>query len=143
MFSLLIKKIVVWAHNFHISKNINQTEANNKKKIITMGGEVRNALKNGVYILGFNSNRGTAGPIGTKPYKINSSSKNSFEHYVSQKKYDFAFINFKDLKTDPIDKNVSFTMKAYLHREIKGEWLSVFDGIFYIENIYPCKECDF
>jgi erythromycin esterase len=137
------KKIIVWAHNFHISKNINQTEANKRKEIMTMGGEVNKVLKDEVYILGFDSYKGTAGPIGTKPYKIGKSSTNSLEHYIYQKNYDFAFINFKNLKDTTINRNTNFKMKAYFHREINGEWLNVFDGIFYIESMYPCIKCDF
>lgn len=136
------KKIIVWAHNFHISKNINQTEANKRKEILTMGGEVNKVLKDEVYVLGFVSYQGTAGPIGTKPYKIDKSSVNSLEHYIYQKNYDFAFINFKDLKDTSINRNTNFKMKPYLHHEINGEWINVFDGIFYIENMYPCTECD-
>ncbi|HLP33813.1 MAG TPA: erythromycin esterase family protein [Bacteroidia bacterium] len=134
------KKVIVWAHNFHISDNINQTEANTKKEILTMGGGLKKALKDKVYILGFDSYQGTAGSIGTKPYKIRKPSANSLEQYINQKNYDYAFIN---LKTTAIDRTATFKMKAYLHREINGRWLNVFDGIFYIKTMYPCHYTDF
>ncbi|MDP2386378.1 MAG: erythromycin esterase family protein [Bacteroidota bacterium] len=138
------KKIIVWAHNFHISKNISHTEAKKSNEIVTMGAEVYKELKDQVYVLGFDSYQGTFGQIGSKgKHKVDKPSVNSFEHYVFQKKHDFAFINFKDIKDTSIERKSSFKMKALLHHEIKGEWLSVFDGIFYIKDMYPCKECDF
>ncbi len=130
------KKVIVWSHNFHISNNINQTSANKKRQMVTMGGLMKEKMGDSLYILGFDSYQGFAGSLGSKTFKIKSPSKESIEYYINQNNFDFAFINLVDKS---IDKNVDYKMKAFLHKEINGKWLKVFDGIFYIKNMYPCN----
>ncbi len=137
------KKIIVWAHNFHITKHFELTEATKSDKIVTMGNNVYKVLKDDVYILGFDSYQGTAGQLGARKYNVSKPSADSFEQYVYQKNCDFAFINFKDIPDTSPEKKSSFKLKAIHHLEMKGEWMNIFDGIFYIKEMYPCIECEF
>tara|TARA_B100000809_G_C15117450_1_gene522996 strand:+ start:541 stop:993 length:453 start_codon:yes stop_codon:yes gene_type:complete len=135
------KKIIVWAANFHITKNTDKIEPKKKTyvDIVTTGNEIFNAIGNQAYILGFNSYSGNFGRVGiNKTFNIKKPKGESFENWVSQKKYDYAFINFRNLS----NITNSFNMKGLRHISEKGNWTQVFDGIFYIKTMYPCDKIE-
>jgi len=130
------KKIIVWGANVHVAKNINQTEifaaAKTPKK--EPGDEVFKRLGDSLYIIGFNSYTGTAGRITSKQFTVAESQKEWFESWIKSKGYEYAFINFKNYR----NREDSFIMKGFGHSPQKGNWTNVFDGVFYIKNMYPC-----
>lgn len=130
------EKLIVWAHSAHLIKETKNIFTNNN---ISAGDYVVKKLnKDKVYSIGFSSRKGesfrTSLNMNAKKYKIPTPKKESFENWLHSKKYSFAFINFKKLKNLSED----FYMKGISHYNIKANWLTGFDGIFYIDKMYPC-----
>ena len=129
------KKIIVWAHNIHIARNL----ASEHRKIYyynrTMGNQLHEALKDTVYSLGFTSRTGKAGRIPFKPYKIEVPKGECFENWVYAKSLKYGFIDFRKYTG-----NEEFKMQGIHHWEIKARWTHIFDGVFYIEQMYPCDK---
>jgi len=129
------KKIIVWAHNFHVAKNTWDAMGPNSGRHLSMGHFLYQDLKDQIYILGFTSYEGTAGRIFVKPYKVASPKKNGIENWVAKKNSEYAFINFRNYKTS---KQELFYMKGKYHYNAHARWNEVFDGVFYIRKMYPC-----
>ena len=133
------KKIIVWAHNIHIAKDINQIKHNKKEKSnkITAGNIVYKKIGNQMYSLGFTSFNGKTRRVTSNqvPYRIPKPKKNSFEKWIKESKLEYAFINFKDFS----NKSIFFKMKGLGHYQKKANWMEIFDGIFYIEKMYECE----
>jgi erythromycin esterase len=132
------KKIIVWAHSAHIAKNINLVPRWFKTSI---GTEVFSTLKDTAYIIAFSSLTGTAGRLrdtrkGIAPskYTVGKNKKESFESWVSQTGYDYGFVDLKQIKN-----NSKFRMKGITHFSAQADWTKIFDGVFYIKNMYPCE----
>ena len=127
------EKIIVWAHNAHIARNL----SGDHRKIYyynqTVGNEMFNILKDTVYALGFTSYSGSAGRIPTKPYDIPSPKGECFENWVDSKELKYAFINFRNYAGHDI-----FRMQGTYHWDVKAQWTNIFDGVFYIKQMYPC-----
>ena len=127
------KKIIVWAHSAHIAMNTNKVKNENST---SMGNEVSKTLKDSIYILGFSSLTGRAGRITfAKKYTVQKAKKDGFESWVNTMNYDYGFVNFK-----PITNSTDFYMKGLGHTAEKTNWTKVFDGVFYIKNMYPCDK---
>ena len=92
-----------------------------------------------VYILGFASYQGTTGRIGRDPYKIPSPAKNSFEGWLNAKNYKYAFVDFSGFNLLNPVSNEYFLMAPLGHDGAEGVWNRVFDGMFYIRDMYPCS----
>jgi len=131
------KKIIVWAHNYHVAKNTWEAMGPKAGRHLSMGHFLFQDFKNQMYILGFTSYEGTAGRIFFKPYKVASPKKNSIESWFAKKNSEYAFIDFRNYKTT---KPELFYMKGKFHRNAEARWNEVFDGVFYIRKMYPCMK---
>ncbi len=127
------KKIIVWAHNIHISRNTTF----GKRKIYfynqTTGNEIYSKLRDTVYSIGFTSYSGSAGRLPSKPYKISPPGGECFESWVHAKGIQYGFM---DLRT--CNYNTPFRMQGLQHWDVKANWNNIFDGVFYIQDMYPC-----
>ncbi len=103
-----------------------------------MGEELMETIdkKDGVYILGFTSYQGTAGRIGRNPYNV-SSRKNSFEGWLNPL-YKYAFVDFSRFNQLYPGADEDFFMSGFGHGNMPGKWNHVFDGMFFIRDMYPC-----
>lgn len=130
------KKIIVWAHNAHIAKNTQLVTKLSKlpEPYISMGNTVATVLKDSVYIMGFDSYGGKAGrtTMGLT-YDVQQAMPDSFEDWVNKLHHDYGFINFRGLKI-----NEPFYMKGLIHYYDKINWTQMYDGMFYIKNMFPC-----
>jgi erythromycin esterase len=140
------EKIIVWAHNYHISKYGGNYLDNFLNLANTMGTEFTKdtLLNKKTYVIGFTSNSGTAGRITSKPFSVPNPTSKSIENWFD-KNLAYAFIDFKKFNTQNPDNLVEFTMKGSIkgvHRNHKAQWTHIFDGVFYIKNMYPCKILD-
>jgi erythromycin esterase len=130
------KKIIVWAANFHVSKNSYDGLPPAVSEYVTMGYVLYQSLNQEMYILGFDSYEGTAGRLGTKPYDVKKPRKNSLEEWMATKNSEYAFVDFRKFKSD---KKEMFYMKGKSHDNSVGMWNQVYDGVFYIKHMYPCN----
>lgn len=122
------QKIIVWAANGHISKQPYSITS----PFQSMGSFLKSKLREeDSYTLGFTSRGGTHGIF--RSSKISKPLASSFESWVPDE-VNFAFLDLKK-RTDLA--NQSFTMRAFSHGNIKMNWQSKFDGIFYIKEMHP------
>lgn len=138
------EKVIVWAHNAHISRfggNFSETFLNSRT---TMGTEFTkdSSLNRDTYIVGFTSLEGTSGRLTyEKHYKILKPTKNSIENWFD-KSLNYAYVDFKKFNELNPNNSVEFKMKANLIginiKNHQAQWTHIFDGIFYIKNMYPC-----
>jgi len=131
------QKLIVWAHNWHIAKYTDQVSGH-EHSAKSMGTYfTSNASWNAqTYVLGFTSATGSAGRITVDTtYTIDFNTEEGLEKWVKQKKFPYAFLNFKDA-----NRLQPFLMKGFSHEYRKERWNRIFDGIFYIENMYPCNK---
>lgn len=124
------EKIIVWAASEHVSKFVD----GDKRK--SMGGYFINdsSLLKETYVLGFTSYQGEAGRIGMKKYTLLKPWRNSFETWVNPQ-YEYSFTDFKPFE----NKSDRFRMQGRSHYyEPSRDWANIFDGIFFIRNMYSC-----
>jgi len=138
------QKIIVWAHNFHIAKQVS-TQTQSSENGTTLGHLLSNPQLNPYtyYALGVTSAEATSvwttrpdlTTIAEKP------SKNGFENWLP-KNWNHAFIDWAYLN-QKIKSPVSFIMKGSLvmsqHRNLSYPWQQAFDGVFFIRKIDGCK----
>lgn len=142
------EKIIIWAHNSHISKSIYDFEDN--KNITSMTGELLGNKKinpYSYYSLGFTSYNATS--IWTtsqnKPEYTEKPAKNSFETWIN-KDWNFAFLDWKNWNETHSEKT-QFSMKGSFpmtqHRNFIYQWNKVFDGVFFIRNLEGCQKISY
>jgi erythromycin esterase len=138
------EKIIVWAHNYHVSKHAGHYPERFLNRAASMGSVFTQdpALANQTYIIGFTSYKGTAGRLFAKTYRIEKPKPNSFENWINPT-YSYAFVDFKafnsknPLQYEPFYMSGAIKGNRY-HSSQEGEWNRIFDGVFYIREMYPC-----
>ncbi len=140
------EKIIVWAHNYHVSKFNGHYPESFLNNMVTMGAVFtqENFTKDKTYILGFTSYEGTAGRIFWKKYKIEKPRSNTFETWIDPK-LDYVFVDFKKYNLLNPSLNESFYMSGSIkgneqHTNHQAQWSKIFDGVFYIKRMYPCDQ---
>lgn len=131
------KKIIVWAHNIHVSKNYNQIDFDGyKADFFTMGSNVYESLGNKCYSIGFVSYGGkTRDVYNYELYDIPIPRKDSFEDLLSKNNYNYLYLDFKSDKNETLKKNIRASIANY--GEGRANWNNIFDGIFYIKEMKP------
>ncbi|WP_029279921.1 erythromycin esterase family protein [Pedobacter borealis] len=137
------EKIIVWAHNAHILKHpelIKKSKRHTGNEMKTMGNffTTDQQLNEQTYILGFNSRVGTSGIVTIeKKYAAEPPAKNSFETWIPET-VPYSFVNFKQFREENPDNKKYFLMKGIYHFTDSASWTDIYDGIFYIREMYPC-----
>lgn len=137
-------KIIVWGHNYHISKyagHYPEKFLNAAKPMGSLFTKDSNTLKN-TYVIGLTSYEGTAGRLNSKIYKVDKLEKNSFENWINNQ-YKYAFVDFKKYNSANSNNHDNFFMSGAIkipyHKNQKAQWNYIFDGVFYIREMYPCQ----
>jgi erythromycin esterase len=132
------QKIIVWAADVHIARNIKISKYYPQMNE-TMGGKFNAVLKNpdDVYTVGFTSLEGTAGRVGSPGYALKNRIKNSFETWFTDKQL-YAFVDFKKFNKLNPGYNEGFYATPITHTVGLEQWNQVFDGLFFIKNMYRC-----
>ena len=138
------EKMIVWAQNYHISKYSGHFPEKVTNKSVSMGTIFTNdsLLMKKTYVLGFTSYEGTAGRIFMNPFEIKKPDKNSFENWIDPS-WNYGFIDFKNYNLARMNDPEQFSLKgsvANVHTSMKADWTLIFDGVFYIRNMYPCNK---
>jgi erythromycin esterase len=132
------EKVIVWAADAHIAKAGFVANAASPQGI-AMGFYYSGIVSTSVYTLGFSSYRGTAGRL-TMPniYTLAEPDKNGFENWIDTS-YQYAFTDFTSYnKNHPQEETFHATFMG--HRSSDMRWNKMFDGIFFIRDMYPCKK---
>jgi erythromycin esterase len=139
------QKIIVWTHNYHVSKYAGHYPESYLKDAMTMGTYFTNdsSLLKQTYIVGFTSYSGTAGRFNSKPYKTQKARSDGFESWINNG-YKYAFVDFQKFNNLNRGYHKPFYMKCAMtspfHRNARAEWNKIFDGVFYIKHTYSCDE---
>jgi erythromycin esterase-like protein len=135
------KKMIVWAANTHVGKQADTLMKNKSGQSFTSMGSffTRDSLMlNQTYVLGFTSFNGKAGRLTSNEYTIPTPSPNTFESWIDTS-FQYAFIDFRTFNKQYPNADNPFYLKGFLHYPEKENWTKVFDGIFYIKDMYPCN----
>jgi erythromycin esterase len=130
-------KIIVWAANQHVAKFKGPSPTGTGEERVTMGSvfAADSALRQKTYIVGFTSHSGKAGRVISNTYELLKPFHRSFENWIDKKSM-YSFVDFKQFSGAP----QQFYMKALSHRQnLNKYWTQIFDGIFYIKDMYPCE----
>ncbi len=134
------EKIIVWASSYHLFKGYRDLlYPISKNDTVNSGTLIADKIEEELYILGFTSNKGKAGRLHNPKFEIVKPKRNSFEAFVEETKAKYAFLNFSNINNTEYE-NLSFWMKGLLHTPNKFYWTRMFDGIFYLEEMYPCSD---
>ncbi len=139
------EKIIIWAANYHISKNMGHFKRKSLNDNISMATEFvkDKELDTATYSIGFTSYDGEAGRIGTKTFPVDAPDKNGFETWIDNS-LNYAFIDYKRFNSLYPQFETEFEMKSCVsdnnvHKSYPGQWNKIFDGIFFIRHMYSCK----
>jgi erythromycin esterase len=136
------KKMIIWAANTHIAKSKDTLVLNKSGQGFTSMGAYftrdSSRLKN-CYILGFTSYSGKAGRLTESGFNIPIPLANHFEAWIDTA-YQYAFIDFEIFNQAPSTINKPFYLKGFLHFPERENWTKLFDGIFYIKDMYSCEQ---
>jgi erythromycin esterase len=135
------QKVIVWAADAHVGKAVGHfPEIGFYNRTPTMGSEfVRDPMHLAqTYVLGFTSFEGRAGRLTGKQYTLYRPRAGSFEH-LFDKEVRYAFVDFRQYNALNAAADESFVLYGFRHVAVKGVWNKVFDGVFYIREMYPCE----
>lgn len=142
------EKIIVWAHNVHVSKYAGHyPDKDYFNDDHTMGTVLTSdpGLNTQTYIVGFTSAEGSSGWVNRKgpPYTLPKLSSNGFEHWIPAN-MDYAFVDFRAFNRTNPQWQETFNLAggtnspAWRHKDIEGPWNKIFDGVFFIRKMTPC-----
>ena len=140
------EKIIVWAHNYHVSKYGGHYPDAFLNAARTMGTVFTSdsLLMKQTYIIGFTSYEGTTGRLyGAKPYALDKPDRHGFENWIG-KDLDYAFVDFSRFNEANPGASDNFPMAGAIkgnrmHIDAQGPWNRIFDGVFFVRRMYPCK----
>jgi erythromycin esterase len=140
------EKIIVWAANYHISKHSGHYPQAFMKPSQTMGTLfTRGDVMRNTYIMGFASYEGYSGrTFGGKLHKLTKPRSNSFENWIPRG-YEYAFVDFQKFNSLYPGVKEIFYMSGGItvnsaNRSSDAEWNKIFDGVFFIRTMEPCKK---
>lgn len=139
------EKIIVWAANYHVSKYMGHFRKKRINDHLPMATHfvADPVLNNQTYVLGFTSFEGEAGRIGTKAFPVDKPHENGFETLLNPS-FEYVFTDFKKFNLLYPQFEQEFELKSCVsannvHQSNSGPWNKIFDGIFFIRHMYPCK----
>ena len=136
------RKVIFWGSNSHIFKSFAQTSDYQKRAgssdTTNMGTYLHRVLGEKMYVLGFTSHSGKAGRLYGQQFDVNPPMPHHFEYWINDLGASYGFVDFKHAPFR--DEPRGLWMKALLHMPNNLNWINLFDGIFYIKEMYPCSE---
>ncbi len=134
------KKVIVWAANFHISKNPNAIDSDKKWRfksgnLISMGSKFGARTNVQHYHIAFTAYTGqyTDWVHDADHYqdiKPDRHDPNALELWLSNQKVDFCFVPLHQYKAP-------FPLSGFAHKSYFGNWQEVFDAVFFINKMTP------
>jgi erythromycin esterase len=134
------RKIIIWAATTHIARNFEALQSMNGvvqgvPGLRRMGEQVRAALGDDMYAIGFTAARGSWGRH-TDPQTLPAPPAGSLEAHLDQLGMAYAFIDFRDpgpggeWLRDAVARPFNYT-------SLRGDWPQVLDGMFYTREMVP------
>lgn len=132
------RKIIGWAANFHIARNLDSVDTMDSTftylRETPMGGAAHSAFGDDLYTLGFLAYDGRHGdPI---PEPVESAPESSLEWLLHQVGSSYLFVDFSGLPRNHWLRE-PIVARPFGYLPMKANWTRVFDGIFFIDTMYP------
>jgi hypothetical protein len=136
------RRIIVWAHNAHISRGVSRVDARAfgyDETSVIMGELVAQALGDRVYALGFAAYEGqTKPPWEDGPQAIPPAPPGSLEERLHATGLEQAIIDFRDLPPAGAWLREPHALRGFTYGEpTVGDWTTVFDGVLFIDTMTP------
>ena len=156
------KKIIVWAHNGHIAKDIsslgpvpppgtdkaaapsgmNQTATpprapspGSADAFVPMGATIHRHFGAQAYCIGFSGSEGSyMDYVNSHIIVVAPKPVNSIEGSLAALGYNYAFLNYHHAPP-ALQQQQQATLADYM--DMEGLWPDAFDGLFFIKNIFP------
>jgi erythromycin esterase len=135
------KKIIVWAHNVHIARNVPWSErpmqpvTGETHVFIPMGVTIQDHFGASAYCIGFSGSNGSyMNYINDAITTVNPAPSNSLEGRLAAAGYQYAFVNYRR-RTGWMEQKHPGGFADY--QWLNGIWPEVFDGLFYIRTVFP------
>ncbi|WP_237561707.1 erythromycin esterase family protein [Flagellimonas algicola] len=123
------KKIIIWAHNFHIARGLDPA--------LPMGHFLKNEFKDEMYAIGFTGYDGEfINFVNDKKTSIVKSSKSSIEQSFKNLGWPYAMLDFGGLEESSLLKQEQ-KCRLFNFGENSVVMPNIFDGLFYIETTTP------
>ena len=136
------RKLIVWAHTGHISRNLHRIQTSNATtydKIITMGDGVWEALADRVYVLGFTSYEGEHLRVGLRrsPIKIVKDQEESIEleELMNATDLEYALVDFRHRAEGGEWLRQEILARPFDHVRERADWTQIMDGIMFIRKM--------
>ncbi|MDM1408506.1 erythromycin esterase family protein [Myroides sp. DF42-4-2] len=143
-------KIIVWIANFHGAKQIQKVVYKEDNRDLYKGFKLfteylLEAFPDKIYSIAFTSSIGEVKGIvqGSEPFSI-TTKVNSLEYYLDKQNTPFGYLDFNEIKVKkPFFEEKSFDAMILGYDTKPGQWLNVFDGVFYIKTNEPLKMAEY
>ena len=135
------RKVIVWAANDHIMKNTTTSLRSKYLSYERMGTVFTSDRLNNeeTYVLGFSSRTGSYRRVNFPEARyVPEPDRNGFETWVKDEQA-YAFVDFKRFRLENPGFSGRFSMKGRGQSKGRGVWTEVFDGVFYIRDMFPCE----
>ena len=141
------KKIIVWAANRHIARNVSSIEILRPDDYSVifklppeykeMGDFLYSELGEFVYSIGFITYQGTRGRLDESPSSIETvpGSIESLWHHTGQP---YSFLDFRSIESEHWLRKPTIAHVDGVSE--RTNWSNVFDGLFYIDTMFPNSE---
>lgn len=135
------EKIIIWTANFHATRTLENAIYKEGDDFYQVFNSLTNRLvdKYGdeVYAVAFTSVTGeNAFNFHEDAEKIDVSEDSWDFQMATEIDYDYAFINFKEIRKNPNCANLIFNSTVLGYKSHLGDWFNVFDGVFFIREMY-------
>ncbi len=135
------RKLIVWAHTGHISRNLHRIQTSNATTYdyITMGDGVWEALADQVYVLGFTSYEGEYHWAGVKraPLRIVKDQDESIEleELFNATDLEYALVDFRHPAEGGEWLRQEIFARPFDHVSESADWTEIMDGIMFIRKM--------
>jgi len=139
------RKLIVWAHNGHLTRGSSQIEELESKfrinQTIAAGQHIHNDLGDGVYSIMFITHNGQTGLWWNEPAELPAPPVGSLEDLMHRVGLEHGFV---DLRSLPRDHWLRSRLIAHplAHRPMRADWSRVYDGVFFIDTMSPSTSAD-
>jgi len=136
------KKIIIWAHNGHIAKNVSRLEsssgpapANEADAFVPMGTTIHKYFGARAYCIGFSGSEGSyMDYVDGHIISMTPRPGNSIEGTLAAAGYAYAFLDYHHAPA-ALQQKQQATLSDY--ENAKGIWPDTFDGLFFIKKVFP------
>lgn len=137
------KKIIVWAHNVHIAKSISGLTVGDKPPpagedaFVPMGYTIHQHFGNRAYCIGFSGAEGSyMNYEDSRILTVPPRQAGSIEGMLSTTGNNYAFMDYHHAPKS-LRQPQHATLADYI--DAQGVWPDTFDGLFFINKVYPVE----